>query len=244
MRELAETLLAIARGRPAAAAGLLHRQDPALDAHHEHQLVPAGRVAGEPRARAVPDRAAHRLRHVHDPGPRARARVVCRSGRPRTTGRTRRTTRTPSPSTPVTCSRGGRGDRWKSNRHRVLPPQAEAPDEDLVSLVYFYEADWDARVESLQPPIGKPNDYPPVVASDFIKRLLDAITVGAVATLWPRYLVGHGPVGSSLLNHGPDRRGRGPARSPIRSRVEAARRAPGRSRCRPHSPCTRPGRHR
>jgi isopenicillin N synthase-like dioxygenase len=70
------------------------------------------------------------------------------------------------------------GDRWKSNRHRVLPAQAEAPDEDLVSLVYFYEADWDALVESLQPPIGKANDYPPVRASDFIKRLLDAITIG------------------------------------------------------------------
>jgi len=70
------------------------------------------------------------------------------------------------------------GDRWKSNRHRVLPPQAEAPDEDLVSLVYFYEADWDADVQSLQPPIGKANDYPPVRASDFIKRLLDAITIG------------------------------------------------------------------
>ncbi len=70
------------------------------------------------------------------------------------------------------------GDRWKSNRHRVLPPQAEAPDEDLVSLVYFYEADWDAVVESLQPPIGRANDYPPVTASVFLKRLLDAITVG------------------------------------------------------------------
>lgn len=31
------------------------------------------------------------------------------------------------------------GHRWKSNRHRVLPPQADAPDEDMVSLVYFYE---------------------------------------------------------------------------------------------------------
>ncbi len=70
------------------------------------------------------------------------------------------------------------GDRWKSNRHRVLPPQAEAPDEDLVSLVYFYEADWDAVVESVQPPIGRANEYPPVVASVFLKRLLDAITVG------------------------------------------------------------------
>jgi isopenicillin N synthase-like dioxygenase len=70
------------------------------------------------------------------------------------------------------------GDRWKSNRHRVLPPQSEAPDEDLVSLVYFYETDWDARIESLQPPVGKANDYPPVIASEFLKRLLDAITVG------------------------------------------------------------------
>ena len=54
------------------------------------------------------------------------------------------------------------GDRWKSNRHRVLPPRAEAPDEDLVSLVYFYEADVDAVIESLRPPIGRPNDYEPV----------------------------------------------------------------------------------
>ena len=73
------------------------------------------------------------------------------------------------------------GDRWMSNRHRVLPPQAEAPDEDLVSLVYFYECDHDAVVEPLQPPIGKPNDHQPVVASVFLKRLLDAITVGSGA---------------------------------------------------------------
>ena len=39
------------------------------------------------------------------------------------------------------------GGRWRSNRHRVLPPQAEAPDEELVSLVYFYEADHDTVVE-------------------------------------------------------------------------------------------------
>src|SRR6266576_924743 len=70
------------------------------------------------------------------------------------------------------------GGRWKSNRHRVLPPQAEAPDEDLVSLVYFYEADHDAMIESLQPPIGKPNDYEPVVSAQFLKERLDAITVG------------------------------------------------------------------
>ena len=53
------------------------------------------------------------------------------------------------------------GGRWKSNRHRVLPPEAQAPDEDLISLVYFYEADHDAVIESLQPPIGKPNELRP-----------------------------------------------------------------------------------
>ncbi len=70
------------------------------------------------------------------------------------------------------------GDRWKSNRHRVLPPQADAPDEDLLSLVYFYEADRDAVIEALRPPIGKPNDYAPVVSSQFLRERLDAITVG------------------------------------------------------------------
>jgi isopenicillin N synthase-like dioxygenase len=70
------------------------------------------------------------------------------------------------------------GARWKSNRHRVLPPQAEAPDEDLVSLVYFYEADHDAVVESLRPPIGKRSDYQPVVSAQFLKKRLDAITIG------------------------------------------------------------------
>jgi isopenicillin N synthase-like dioxygenase len=70
------------------------------------------------------------------------------------------------------------GDRWKSNRHRVLPPQAGAPEEDLVSLVYFYEADHDTVVHALQPPVGRPNDYPPVIAREFLRERLDAITIG------------------------------------------------------------------
>jgi isopenicillin N synthase-like dioxygenase len=81
------------------------------------------------------------------------------------------------------------GGRWKSNRHRVLPPQAQAPEEDLVSLVYFYEADHDAVIESLKPPIAPPNDYAPVVCAQFIKQRLDAITIdpGTIAS---------GPTGS------------------------------------------------
>jgi isopenicillin N synthase-like dioxygenase len=69
------------------------------------------------------------------------------------------------------------GDRWMSNRHRVLPPQAEAPDEDLVSLVYFYEVDHDTVVNSLQPPIGRPNSYEPVQSAAFLRERLDAITM-------------------------------------------------------------------
>ena len=52
------------------------------------------------------------------------------------------------------------------------------PGEDLVSLVYFYEANHDAVIESLRPPIGKPNDYQPVVSAGFLKERLDAITIG------------------------------------------------------------------
>ena len=70
------------------------------------------------------------------------------------------------------------GDRWKSNRHRVLPPQAEAPDEDLVSLVYFYECDHDTVVTPLPPPLGRGRDHPPVLARDFLRERLDAITMG------------------------------------------------------------------
>ncbi|TCO65830.1 isopenicillin N synthase family dioxygenase [Actinocrispum wychmicini] len=68
------------------------------------------------------------------------------------------------------------GDRWRSTRHRVLPPHASAPDEDLVSLIYFYETDHDARITSLGPPVGHV-DYPEVTASVYLKEKLDAITM-------------------------------------------------------------------
>jgi isopenicillin N synthase-like dioxygenase len=68
------------------------------------------------------------------------------------------------------------GDRWRSTRHRVLPPSADAPEEDLVSLIFFYETDHDARITSLEPPIGKVA-YPEVTASVYLKEKLDAITM-------------------------------------------------------------------
>ena len=70
------------------------------------------------------------------------------------------------------------GRRWPSGRHRVLPPQPQAPEEDLVSLIYFYEANHDALVTPLEPPVGRVSGLQPVTSSGFIKERLDAITVG------------------------------------------------------------------
>jgi isopenicillin N synthase-like dioxygenase len=70
------------------------------------------------------------------------------------------------------------GRRWPSGRHRVLPPQPHAPEEDLVSLIYFYEANHDAVVTPLAPPIGRVSGLEAVTSSAFIKERLDAITVG------------------------------------------------------------------
>jgi isopenicillin N synthase-like dioxygenase len=70
------------------------------------------------------------------------------------------------------------GRRWPSGRHRVLPPQPHAPEEDLVSLIYFYEANHDALVTPLDPPVGRVSGLEPVTTSAFIKERLDAITVG------------------------------------------------------------------
>ncbi|MEU7187308.1 2-oxoglutarate and iron-dependent oxygenase domain-containing protein [Streptomyces sp. NPDC045369] len=39
--------------------------------------------------------------------------------------------------------------RWRSGRHRVLPPPPDAPTEELMSLVYFYECDPGTRVGDL-----------------------------------------------------------------------------------------------
>jgi isopenicillin N synthase-like dioxygenase len=66
------------------------------------------------------------------------------------------------------------GDRWVSNRHRVLAPSAAAPDEDLMSLVYFHEADPTAVLHSVPPPIGTVS-YPPITAADYLRAKLAAI---------------------------------------------------------------------
>ncbi|MBI4939163.1 MAG: isopenicillin N synthase family oxygenase [Actinobacteria bacterium] len=69
------------------------------------------------------------------------------------------------------------GDRWLSARHRVLPPQPHAAEEDLVSLVWFAECDPGAVVESVPPPVGV-RVHEPVVAADYLEDKYRAISVG------------------------------------------------------------------
>ena len=69
------------------------------------------------------------------------------------------------------------GDRWRSTRHRVLPPPDRSPNEELVSLIMFMEADFDTVVTPLPAPIGRRQDYPPVLAADFFHERSRAATV-------------------------------------------------------------------
>ncbi|MFK0154862.1 isopenicillin N synthase family dioxygenase [Streptomyces sp. NPDC090493] len=69
------------------------------------------------------------------------------------------------------------GDRWRSGRHRVLPPPTDAPAEELMSLVYFGECTPGTLVESVPAPVGRVA-YPPVDSHVYLREKLDSITVG------------------------------------------------------------------
>ncbi|MBL1081644.1 isopenicillin N synthase family oxygenase [Streptomyces actinomycinicus] len=69
------------------------------------------------------------------------------------------------------------GARWRSGRHRVLPPPSDAPAEELMSLVYFGECTPGTLVESLPAPVGRVA-YPPVDSHVYLREKLDSITVG------------------------------------------------------------------
>jgi len=70
-------------------------------------------------------------------------------------------------------------DRWRSNEHRVLPPSAEAPDEELISLVFFHEPDADAMIEPFDTCVSADNParYEPVAAMDYLAEKFAALSV-------------------------------------------------------------------
>ncbi|HEY3878052.1 MAG TPA: 2-oxoglutarate and iron-dependent oxygenase domain-containing protein [Trebonia sp.] len=67
------------------------------------------------------------------------------------------------------------GERWRSTRHRVLPPPAEAPAEELVSLIVFLEAEMDTVIS----PVAGDATLAPVVAGDWYRLRESAATVPA-----------------------------------------------------------------
>ena len=67
------------------------------------------------------------------------------------------------------------GHRWRSTRHRVLPPSPEAPDEELMSLIFFHEADYDAVITPLTDAAGI--DAAQVVAGDYLRNQLAKVNI-------------------------------------------------------------------
>lgn len=65
------------------------------------------------------------------------------------------------------------GGRWRSSRHRVLPPDASAPDEALTSLVFFAQPNDDTVVA----PLVEGDEFEPVLVSEFMEAKINAITV-------------------------------------------------------------------
>lgn len=72
-------------------------------------------------------------------------------------------------------------DRWCSNEHRVLPPPAEAPTEELISLVYFGEPTHDTMVETFDSCVSEDNPakYPPILSRAYLDEKMAALVVDA-----------------------------------------------------------------
>jgi isopenicillin N synthase-like dioxygenase len=67
------------------------------------------------------------------------------------------------------------GERWRSTRHRVLPPPEQAPDEELISLIVFLEAEVDTLISPVTGNLG----LKPVVAGEWLRSRELAATVAS-----------------------------------------------------------------
>ncbi|MEU6347344.1 2-oxoglutarate and iron-dependent oxygenase domain-containing protein [Streptomyces sp. NPDC046977] len=72
--------------------------------------------------------------------------------------------------------------RWRALKHRVLPPSSAAPDEELLSLVFFFETDPDTLIEPLAAPVGGGRGLPASYARRTVLEKLgvshDSVRVG------------------------------------------------------------------
>jgi len=67
------------------------------------------------------------------------------------------------------------GERWRSTRHRVLPPPDQAPDEELISLIVFLEVEMDTMIG----PVAGNMELAPVVAGEWYRARELAATAGS-----------------------------------------------------------------
>ncbi|MEM7143340.1 MAG: 2-oxoglutarate and iron-dependent oxygenase domain-containing protein [Actinomycetota bacterium] len=70
-------------------------------------------------------------------------------------------------------------DRWQSNEHRVLPPAERAPDEELISLIFFHEPDAAAVIEPFLTCVSDvdPPRYTPITSRDYLAEKFAALEV-------------------------------------------------------------------
>ncbi len=64
--------------------------------------------------------------------------------------------------------------RWPALRHRVLGPSPAAPDEELISLIFFFETDPETLVAPLAAPLGGGAGMPPLRAGESILQKVGA----------------------------------------------------------------------
>ncbi|BAN00918.1 isopenicillin N synthase family dioxygenase [Ilumatobacter coccineus] len=67
--------------------------------------------------------------------------------------------------------------RWRSTRHRVLPPPIDVPSEELLSLVFFHGADHDAVVVPFDVGGSGVVDRSPVLAGEYVAAKVAALAV-------------------------------------------------------------------
>lgn len=67
------------------------------------------------------------------------------------------------------------GERWRSTRHCVLPPPDQAPEEELISLIVFLEAEVDTVIK----PVTGNRELAPVVAGEWLRSREASATVSS-----------------------------------------------------------------
>ncbi|MFE5948498.1 isopenicillin N synthase family dioxygenase [Streptomyces sp. NPDC056480] len=66
------------------------------------------------------------------------------------------------------------GGRWRSSRHRVIPPAAASPNEDQLSLIFFLVAAPAAQITPVSPSLEGYSE--PVVAEDFLMERIRRVS--------------------------------------------------------------------